>query len=152
MHVEKGSMFNTPNTLGIWVLDRVLGWVEEQGMDTVVATNERKAQKIYSLLDSSDFWKPHAALRVRSRMNITWRLEDSDLEPVLVAEALEAGISGIKGHRSVGGLRASTYNACPEASVDALIDFLRDFEQEKTSLLFSGLKAVTDSRTTGPGP
>ena len=131
LHVEKGSMFNTPNTLGIWVLDRVLAWVEEQGMDTVVATNERKAQKIYSLLDSSDFWKPHADLSCRSRMNVTWRLGDETLEKTLVAEAGQAGFSGIKGHRSVGGLRASIYNACPEASVDALLAFLVEFERTR---------------------
>jgi phosphoserine aminotransferase len=131
LHVEKGSMFNTPNTLGIWVLDRVLSWVEDQGLDTVVATNERKAQKIYTLLDSSEFWKPHADLSCRSRMNVTWRLGDETLEKTLVAEATEAGFSGIKGHRSVGGLRASIYNACPEASVDALVAFLAEFERTR---------------------
>ena len=131
LHVEKQSLFNTPNTLGVFVLERVLAWIEDQGLDNLASTNERKAQKIYSLLDSSDFWKPHAALDVRSRMNITWRLQDPDLEPILVAEALEAGLSGIKGHRSVGGLRASIYNACPESSVDALVAFLADFERRK---------------------
>ena len=129
LHVEKESLFNTPNTLGIWVLNEVLGWIESQGLEQVAATNERKASKLYNLLDSSEFWKPHAKETSRSQMNVTWRLGDVDLEKRLVAEAEEAGFSGIKGHRSVGGLRASIYNACPESSVDSLLEFLREFER-----------------------
>ncbi len=129
IHLGKGSLFNTPNTLGIFVLERVLAWVEDQGMDALAATNRRKAQKIYDVLDGSDFFQPHAAADSRSDMNITWRLADPALEPVMVEQALAADISGIKGHRSVGGLRASTYNACPEASVDALVGFMREFER-----------------------
>ncbi len=131
VHLGKGSLFNTPNTLGIFVLERVLAWIEDQGMDTVAARNRAKAQKIYDVLDSSDFWQPHAARDSRSDMNITWRLADSDLEPVMVQEGLAADISGIKGHRSVGGLRASTYNACPDASVDALVGFMGEFERTR---------------------
>jgi len=129
VHAAKGSLFNTPNTLGIFVLERVLAWVEEQGLDVVAARNERKAQALYSLLDSSDFWRPHAAVDNRSRMNVTWRLADADLEPALLAQADDDGFSGIKGHRSVGGLRASIYNACPEESVMALVAFLEEFER-----------------------
>lgn len=131
VHLGKGSLFNTPNTLGIFVLERVLAWVEDQGMDAVAARNRAKAQKIYDVIDSSDFWSGHAARNNRSDMNITWTLADTALEPVMVAEALAADISGIKGHRSVGGLRASTYNACPDASVDALIGFMREFERTR---------------------
>ncbi len=129
VHLSKGSLFNTPNTLGIFVLERVLAWVEDQGVANLAATNRRKARKLYDLLDGSDFWQPHAAGDSRSDMNVTWRLADPSLDGVVVAEALAADISGIKGHRSVGGLRASIYNACPEASVDALVDFLADFER-----------------------
>ena len=124
----KKGLFNTPNTLGIFVLERVLAWVEEQGLEALDAANQRKADALYGLLDSSEFWRPHAELASRSRMNVTWRLADAALEPVLAEEALAAGFSGLKGHRSVGGLRASIYNACPEESVTALVDFLRDFE------------------------
>jgi len=134
LHVEKESLFNTPNTLGIWVLNEVLGWVEHQGMETVAATNERQANKIYDLLDNSDFWAPHAKLESRSLMNVTWRLHDScgpEMEKALASEAEQAGFSGIKGHRSVGGLRASIYNACPESSVDALVSFLKEFERAR---------------------
>ena len=129
LQVEKESLFNTPNTLGIWVLNEVLGWIENQGLETVAATNERKASKLYALLDSSEFWIPHAETDSRSQMNVTWRLQESDLEKTLVSEADEAGFSGVKGHRSVGGLRASIYNACPESSVDALVSFLIEFER-----------------------
>ncbi|MED5371491.1 MAG: 3-phosphoserine/phosphohydroxythreonine transaminase [Myxococcota bacterium] len=129
-HIKaKKQLFNTPNTLGIYVLERVLAWVEEQGLEAIGQTNARKAGALYGLLDSSDFWKPHAQQGSRSLMNVTWRLADQSLEGTLVAQAEAAGFSGIKGHRSVGGLRASIYNACPEESVTALVDFLRDFER-----------------------
>lgn len=123
------GLFNTPNTLGIFVLERVLAWVEEQGLEAIDAANQRKAEALYGLLDSSEFWRPHAAREARSRMNITWRLGSSELEGLLIEQAGRAGFSGLKGHRSVGGLRASTYNACPEESVTALVDFLREFER-----------------------
>jgi phosphoserine aminotransferase len=131
LHVEKGSMFNTPNTLGIFFLDRVLAWIESQGLDVVEARNQRKAGSLYGLLDSSEFWQPVAETDCRSLMNVSWRISDTSLEPVLVKEALAAGFSGIKGHRSVGGIRASVYNACPEESVAALIDFLKEFERTR---------------------
>lgn len=129
VHARGGSMFNTPNTLGIYVLERVLAWVEAQGLAAVAATNTRKADALYDLFDASDFWRPHAASDSRSQMNVTWRLADVSLEKPLLSAAESAGFSGIKGHRSVGGLRASIYNACPEESVLALADFLREFER-----------------------
>ncbi|HJN73847.1 MAG TPA: 3-phosphoserine/phosphohydroxythreonine transaminase [Myxococcota bacterium] len=129
VHADKGSLFNTPNTLGIFVLERVLAWVEEQGLDALAARNERKASSLYELLDGSDFWQPHAETSCRSMMNVTWRLRDPELEAPLLAEAEEMGFSGIRGHRSVGGLRASIYNACPEDSVAALVAFLKEFER-----------------------
>jgi phosphoserine aminotransferase len=131
LHVEKRSMFNTPNTLGIFFLDRVLAWIEEQSLEAVEARNKRKAGALYGLLDASEFWEPTADVESRSLMNICWRLRDTALEPVLVQEALSAGFSGIKGHRSVGGIRASVYNACPEESVMEFIAFLREFERTR---------------------
>lgn len=128
---DKDQLYNTPNTFGILALERVLAWVEAQGLEALAATNTRKAGKLYTLLDSSDFWRPHAARDSRSLMNVTWRLQSEALEEELLREATAAGFSELKGHRSVGGLRASLYNACPEASVDALVAFLRDFERRR---------------------
>ena len=130
LHVDKKSMFNTPNTLGIFFLDRVLAWIESQGLEQVEATNRRKAGALYELLDSSDFWVPIAEQGSRSLMNVSWKLSDTSLEAQLISDGLEAGFSGIKGHRSVGGLRASIYNACPEASVTEFVAFLREFERK----------------------
>jgi len=129
LHIEKNSMFNTPNTLGVFTLDCVLAWIEEQGLDTVAETNRRKANKIYQVIDGSDFWVGRARADSRSLMNVTWDLADSSLQQRLLDRAATEGFNGIRGHRSVGGLRASVYNACPEASVDALVDFLKEFER-----------------------
>ena len=128
--VDKNSMFNTPNTFGIFALERMLAWLDRQGgVDTIHTQNIQKATQIYATLDSSDFWQPHADTNSRSIMNITWRLKNTNLESVFVSEANEQGLKGLKGHRSVGGLRASIYNACPVDSVNALVDFMQDFER-----------------------
>jgi phosphoserine aminotransferase len=129
LHVEKNSMFNTPNTIGVFTLDSVLAWVEEQGLDAVAERNRRKADKIYQMIDGSDFWVGSSEVASRSIMNVTWQLADDSLEQRLLDKAHTAGFNGIRGHRSIGGLRASIYNACPEQSVDALVDFLREFER-----------------------
>ena len=126
--VDKGSMFNTPNTFGIFALDRMLAWLERQGGVTKIhQQNEHKANLIYSVLDESEFWVPHAQQDSRSIMNITWRIQDPSLEDLFVTEAEKVAIKGIKGHRSVGGIRASIYNACPIESVEILVEFMRDF-------------------------
>ena len=92
--------------------------------------NERKAKLLYDELDRSEFWRPHAARDSRSRMNVTFRLPNEDLEKQFVAESTAAGLDGLKGHRSVGGLRASIYNAFPEDGVKALVEFMREFERK----------------------
>ena len=98
-------MFNTPNTFGIFALDRMLAWLERQGgVDAINRQNKTKAESIYTVLDSSEFWVPHAEKNSRSIMNITWRLADTDLEAVLLQEADKQHLKGLKGHRSVGGL------------------------------------------------
>jgi phosphoserine aminotransferase len=128
-HISKGSMFNTPNTFGIYVLDRVFAWVERNGgLDGAIERNRAKAALLYGELDRSDFWRPHARGGSRSVMNVTWRLADEELESVFLEEASAAGMGGLKGHRSVGGIRASMYNGCPIESVRALVGFMRDFE------------------------
>ena len=129
-HVDKGSLFNTPNTLGVWMLERMLAWMEAQGLDQIEQRNRRKSGKLYDLLDSSSFWLPQADRDSRSMMNVTWRIHDPELEGLAIQKASEAGLSGLKGHRSVGGLRASLYNALPEESVDRLISFLMEFERK----------------------
>ena len=117
-HVSKGSMFNTPNTFGILVLDRVFAWIERNGgLEGAIERNRAKAALLYNELDRSDFWRPHAHGGSRSVMNVTWRLSDEDLEGAFLAEAVASGLGGLKGHRSVGGMRASIYNAVPEAAV-----------------------------------
>ncbi|MEE2606427.1 MAG: 3-phosphoserine/phosphohydroxythreonine transaminase [Candidatus Thermoplasmatota archaeon] len=128
-HVSKGSMFNTPNTFGIFVLDRVFAWIERNGgLEGAIERNHAKAALLYNELDRSDFWRPHAYGGSRSVMNVTWRLADEGLEDDFLAEATAGGLGGLKGHRSVGGIRASMYNGCPLESVEALVGFMQDFE------------------------
>ena len=126
--VEKNSMFNTPNTFGIFALERMLAWVERQGgLEQIYAQNKSKADLLYSELDSSDFWLPHAKKDSRSIMNITWRLANEELEKRFIQEADQLNLKNLKGHRSVGGIRASIYNACPMESVEALVAFMKNF-------------------------
>jgi len=128
-HINKGSMFNTPNTSGIYVLDRVLAWMERNGgLEGAIERNQKKADTLYGLMDGSDFWRPHASKDSRSMMNVTWRLADEGLEGSFLTEAEENGMGGLRGHRSVGGIRASIYNACPLESVETLASFMSDFE------------------------
>ena len=129
--VKKGSMFNTPNTFGIYALDRVLAWVEEMGgVEAMTTRNTEKANMLYAELDRTGFWVPHAQKDSRSQMNITWRTPSAELDTAFVAEALDAGLSGLKGHRSVGGIRASIYNACEPESIQALVSFMQEFERK----------------------
>jgi phosphoserine aminotransferase len=124
------SMYNTPNTFGIFALERVLAWVEGQGgLPAVAQRISGRAARLYAALDASDFWKPHAQPDSRSSMNVTFRLKNGDLEGAFVKEAQAAGLMELKGHRSVGGMRASLYNALPDEAVDTLIAFMGDFER-----------------------
>ena len=130
VQAENGSMYNTPPAFGVYVLGLVMQWLLEQGgLPAIAAVNERKAGKLYAELDRTGYWRPTALADSRSLMNVTFRLSSEDLEKTFVKESTAAGFDGLKGHRSVGGMRASIYNAFPETGVDALIDFMRDFEQ-----------------------
>lgn len=123
------SMHNTPNTFGIWMIGEVCRWILDQGGTGAMAErNARKAKLLYDALDGSSVWKPHAELGSRSNMNITWRGSSPELEDRLIAEAESRGLSGLRGHRSVGGMRASLYNAFPEEGVKRLVDLLHEFE------------------------
>lgn len=129
-HVKNSSLYNTPNTWGIYILNLVCRWVKEQGgLEAMRELNERKSGKIYDLIDSTDFYRGHAAPESRSIMNVTFRLPSEELEKKFTAEATARGLDGLKGHRSVGGIRASIYNAFPEEGVDALVEFMREFER-----------------------
>jgi phosphoserine aminotransferase len=132
VHVENGSMYNTPNTFGIYLMGLVVKWALAQGgLPEVAKRNERKAAKLYAEIDRSGFYRGTAAKDSRSLMNITFRLPNEELEKAFVKESTGAGLDGLKGHRSVGGMRASIYNAFPDAGVDALVEFMREFERTR---------------------
>ena len=129
--VENGSMYNTPPVFGIYILRLVLKWLSGLGgLSAIAAINDRKAKALYDELDRTEFWKPHADAGSRSRMNVTFRLPTEELEKTFVKESTAAGFDGLKGHRSVGGLRASIYNAFPEQGITDLVAFMKDFERK----------------------
>jgi phosphoserine aminotransferase len=131
VHVENGSMYNTPPVFTIYVMRLVLAWLLKQGgLAAIEQKNARKSDKVYAEIDRTGFYKGHAQKDSRSRMNITFRLPSEDLEKQFAKEATAAGLDGLKGHRSVGGLRASMYNAFPEEGADALVQFMREFEKK----------------------
>ncbi|WP_339729308.1 3-phosphoserine/phosphohydroxythreonine transaminase [uncultured Gimesia sp.] len=133
-HSEAGSMFNTPPTFGIYVLGQVLQWLKGQGgLEGIQQKNQAKAGKLYDYLDQSSLFKPTAAKQDRSQMNVTFVTGDADLDAKFIAQATAAGLDGLKGHRSVGGMRASIYNAFPEAGVDKLIEMMTQFEKDHAS-------------------
>jgi phosphoserine aminotransferase len=130
VHAENGSLYNTPPAFGVYVLGLVVGWLLGMGgLPAIAAVNERKAGKLYAELDRTGFWRPTAERASRSLMNVTFRLGTEDLEKAFITESTAAGFDGLKGHRSVGGMRASIYNAFPEAGVDDLVAFMREFER-----------------------
>jgi len=127
-HIAKDSAFNTPPTFGIYAIALVCEWLAEQGgLSAMAKRNERKARRLYELIDGHELYRGHAALDSRSLMNVTFRVGDEGAEKRFLAEASELGFVGLKGHRSVGGCRASIYNALPDESVTALCDFMSDF-------------------------
>lgn len=127
-HIEKNSLFNTPPCFTIYMIMLVTRWLKKKGIDNVFAQNVAKAGKLYDAIDASEFYRGTAVPEFRSDMNVTWRLPSEELETQFVADAAEAGLRGLKGHRSVGGIRASIYNAFPREGVDALVSFMQDFE------------------------
>lgn len=130
VQAEQGSMVNTPPTYNWYLLGLVLEWLLEQGgVAAIEQRNIRKARRLYDAIDTSDFYSNPVEPTVRSRMNVPFRLRDAGLEKVFSQEAKQAGLVTLDGHRSVGGMRASIYNAMPEEGVDALIGFMADFER-----------------------
>jgi phosphoserine aminotransferase len=131
VHAENGSMYNTPPCFGIYLMGLVMKWaLALGGLTAVSAANDRKAAALYAEIDRTGFYRGTAAADSRSRMNITFRLPSEELDGKFVKESTAAGLDGLKGHRSVGGMRASIYNAFPEAGVTALVDFMREFERK----------------------
>ncbi len=126
---ENSSMLNTPNTWGIYLISLVCEWLKEQGgVASTEVKNQEKAAILYDAIDASDgYYSGHADRAARSLMNVTFRLPSEELEKQFCTEATAAGLDGLKGHRSVGGIRASIYNAFPREGVTALVDFMQDF-------------------------
>ncbi|MDQ3179901.1 MAG: 3-phosphoserine/phosphohydroxythreonine transaminase [Acidobacteriota bacterium] len=126
------SMLNTPNTWGIYIIDLVCRHLKEiGGLKEMEKRNEEKAKILYDVIDASDgYYRGHAAGGARSLMNVTFRLPSEELEKQFTAEATANGLDGLKGHRSVGGIRASIYNAFPREGVEALVEFMKDFSQK----------------------
>ena len=124
-----GTLFNTPPVFAVYVVEKVLRWLDGLGgLAAIEKQNEDKAGVLYERIDRTDFYRGTADADSRSRMNVCFRLADEALEKQFIADAKEAGLLALKGHRSVGGIRASIYNACPAASVEALVSFMDDFE------------------------
>ena len=133
IHAEKGSMYNTPPTYSIYILGLVLKWVKEQGgLEAMKALNEKKAAVIYDFLDSSKMFKATVHGKDRSLMNIPFVTGNDELDAKFVAEAKKAGFINLKGHRTVGGMRASVYNAMPMEGCVKLVEFMKKFEEENS--------------------
>ena len=132
VHAENGSMYNTPPAFAVYALGLVMKWlIANGGLAAIAKTNERKAAKLYSEIDRTGFYRGTADTGCRSLMNVTFRLATEELDKQFIKESTAAGLDGLKGHRSVGGMRASIYNAFPEDGVDALVSFMRDFERTR---------------------
>ena len=130
VHAEADSMSNTPPTFAWYMAGLVFDWLVEQGgLEAVGAANARKAETLYGAIDGSDFYANPVEPGSRSRMNIPFTLADPALDTAFLAEAEAAGLTNLKGHRSVGGMRASLYNAMPQAGVDTLVAFMQEFER-----------------------
>lgn len=128
---DAGSMYNTPPTFALYLAGLVFQWLKEQGgLEGMQKINERKAKKLYDYIDASDFYRNPVREKDRSLMNVPFVLADDSLDKQFLEEAEQAGLLNLKGHRSVGGMRASIYNAVPEAAIDALIEFMDEFARK----------------------
>ena len=129
-HVKDKSLYNTPPVFGIYILRLVVRWMlNEGGLEAIGRKNAEKAKLLYDAIDGSGgYYRPHARPESRSQMNVTFRLPSEELEKRFVSDATRGGLDGLKGHRSVGGIRASIYNAFPKKGVETLISFMKDFQ------------------------
>ncbi|MCI8854932.1 MAG: 3-phosphoserine/phosphohydroxythreonine transaminase [Clostridiaceae bacterium] len=132
-HADNGSMYNTPPCYGIYMCGKVFKWIKAQGgLEGMKKINEKKAAILYNYLDSSKLFHGTVEKSSRSLMNVPFVTGDADIDAKFIKEAAAAGFANLKGHRSVGGMRASIYNAMPEAGVQALVDFMKNFEAENS--------------------
>ncbi len=130
-HADNGSMYNTPPAYGIYICGKVFKWLKKMGgLEAIKVHNETKAKILYDYLDQSTFFKGTVRKEDRSLMNAPFVIGDKDMEALFVKEATAAGLTNLKGHRSVGGMRASIYNAMPVEGVAALVNFMEDFEKK----------------------
>ncbi|KPK28560.1 MAG: MFS transporter [Betaproteobacteria bacterium SG8_40] len=129
IHADSGSMYNTPPTYAIYVAGLVFQWLKGRGgLEAMEKSNIAKAQLLYDYLDSTDFYESPVAVRDRSRMNVPFRIKGGELDAAFLAKTKQRGLVQLKGHRSVGGMRASIYNAMPIEGVQALVECMREFE------------------------
>ena len=130
-HAKEKSLYNTPPVFTIYMLGLVTRWLLEQGgLEAIGRRNAEKAKLLYDAIDGSEgFYRSHARSDSRSLMNVAFRLPTEEQEKLFVAEATGKGLDGLKGHRSVGGIRASIYNAFPKAGVETLVSFMKDFQR-----------------------
>jgi phosphoserine aminotransferase len=132
VQAENNSLYNTPPTFGIYILGLTMQWLKSMGgLAGIAEVNKRKAARLYAEIDRSGFYTGTARKEDRSLMNVTFRLPSEDLDKLFDKEATAQGLDGLKGHRSVGGMRASIYNAFPEEGVEALVEFMREFERKR---------------------
>ncbi len=130
-HVENDSRYNTPPAFGIYIMGRVFKWIKAQGgLGRMAEHNEKKAALIYDVLDASSFYKANVAGDSRSKMNVCFTTPNEETDKLFIKEAAKAGMDGLKGHRSAGGMRASIYNAFPVAGCEALAQFMKEFERK----------------------
>ncbi|EGL55000.1 phosphoserine aminotransferase [Methylophaga aminisulfidivorans MP] len=130
-HADNGSMFNTPATYSWYLAGLVFDWLKQQGgLEAMAELNQRKAAKLYAAIDGSDFYSNPVDIRYRSWMNVPFTLADDKLDKQFLQQAAEQNLLTLKGHRDLGGMRASIYNAMPEDGVDALINFMNEFERK----------------------
>ena len=130
-HADKGSMFNTPPCFAIYTVGLVMKWLKAQGgVPAIAKLNQKKAELVYQAIDATDFYRGHALKPYRSKMNVTFNLPSPELEAKFVKEALARDLNGLKGHRSVGGIRASIYNAFPLEGVERLVEFMGEFAKQ----------------------
>ncbi len=129
-HIANNSCYNTIPTFPVYIVGLVFKWLKNLGgLSAIQAINEKKAAILYDCIDSSDYWRSPVAKEDRSLMNVVWRLPSEELEAKFIKEATAAGYDGLKGHRSVGGIRASIYNAMPTEGVQGLVEFMKEFER-----------------------
>jgi len=131
VQADNNSLYNTPNTFGVYILGLTMKWLLSiGGLPAIARINQRKAATLYAEIDRTGFYRGTAQADSRSLMNVTFRLATEALEALFVKESTAAGLDGLKGHRAVGGMRASIYNAFPDEGVAALVDFMREFERK----------------------